>query len=296
MSPQPWPAAHGRPLLGANGTEAMTLLLDQGGGDLVDYLKVGPFMGRPAIAALADRHALLLHLDDTLSAHPPLDPPIMKAIADWVALTGTPWASEHIAFDIAGIPIREALRPQPAGRALSRAQALENIVTNARALAATLPVPLILENVPLYPNRAHLHVAAPDFVAEVLARTGFGLLLDLAHARVTASLLGLDMHAYLEALPLERVVELHLSGPRPVRSMAPERQAAVYENAATIADVLPFGPESLVDVHELMAEEDYALLAWTLERARPRAISLEYYRDAAALRVQLERLNAMLGR
>lgn len=293
--PQPWPQTAHRPLLGANGTEAMAVLLEKGADHLVDYQKVGPFMGEEAVMALSARFPLLLHLDDTLSVHRPPTQPLLERLQAWVRLTGTPWTSEHIAYGVAGADLESATRPWPFSASLSRETALANIVRNARTLAAALPVSLLLENIPLYPNVAHLHVCEPEFITEVLNLTDCGLLLDLAHARVTASVLGMDVHAYLEALPLERVVELHLSGPRPVGSLSPERRQRFWLNACTVIDRLTFSDGCLVDAHEPMQEADYALLAWTLARCQPQAISLEYYRDPSALREQLERLGAMIG-
>jgi uncharacterized protein (UPF0276 family) len=157
-------------------------------------------------------------------------------------------------------------------------------------------VPLLLENIPLFPNLAHMHVCEPAFVREVLAASGCDLLLDLAHARVAADVLHWDVHDYLAALPLDRVVEIHLSGPRPLAELDARRQALVRENARSVAHMVSFGDENLVDAHEPLREADYALLEWTLGRCTPRAVSLEYFRDPAALREQLRRLAALVGR
>lgn len=291
-----WPADAGRPLLGANGTSAMRSLLEAGESHLVDYLKVGPFMGRPIIAELAARYPLLLHLDDTLSGHGLPSPEMVGRLSDWIALTGTPWTSEHIGFSVANVDLDGALITQAASDLLPREQALANIVRNARHLAAHLPVPLLLENLPLFPNLAHMFICEPDFVAEVIEETGCGLLLDLAHARVTADILGYAVEDYLSRLPLARVVEIHLSGPRPHRELDARRQALVSENARSVAHLLSFDGHNLVDAHEPLQEVDYALLEWTLARTEPRAISLEYFRDPTLLRGQLLRLGKLLGR
>ena len=270
-------------------------LLDRGFADLADYFKVGPFMGRETIAGLAANHPLLLHLDDSLSGPVPSDQTVDRII-DLVELTRTPWTSEHIGFGVPGVTLDEALITQAASSLLSRDQALDNIVRYARALAVRLPVPLLLENIPYFPNLAHVHVCEADFVSSVLHETGCGLLLDLAHARASADVLGLDVREYLSALPLGRAVELHLSGPRPLAELDMRRQRLVRENAASIADRIDFGEHNLVDAHEAMQQEDYDLLNWVLDRTKPRAISLEYFRAPEPLREQLVRLGEILGR
>jgi hypothetical protein len=107
-----------------------------------------------------------------------------------------------------------------------------------------------------------------------------GLLLDLAHARIAAHNRGEDVCAYLSALPLERVREIHVCGPGPDRSGV------------------------LQDEHQEMGEEDYALLDWTLERTHPLVVTLEYggtgshfewRSDLATLERQLTRLREGRG-
>jgi len=99
-------------------------------------------------------------------------------------------------------------------------------------------------------------------------------LLDTAHLRVTASWQGADPFAMLDALPLHRLRELHLSSPRPIAS----------EDGR------------LDDIHETLEEIDYALLDGVLSRRRPSAIVLEYRRDPLLLRRQLQSLGRRIGR
>ena len=98
---------------------------------------------------------------------------------------------------------------------------------------------------------------ARDRIAEALLETGCDMLLDLSHSRVSGGLLGLPDEEYLFRLPLGRVVEVHVSGPRPKDGI-------------------------LRDMHEPMGEEDYALLGWLLRRTHVEAVTLEYWKDAGA--------------
>jgi uncharacterized protein (UPF0276 family) len=292
----PWPSFGSRPLLGTNGTEAMMALLDQGGGSLVDYLKVGPFMGQQVVAELARRWPLMLHLDDTLSSHALPSAEMIQRIGDWIVLTDSPWTSEHIGFSVADADLDSALITQPVSALLPREVALANIVRNGRALAAQLSVPLLLENIPLFPNLAHMFVCEPDFVAEVIEATGCDLLLDIAHARCSADVLGIEIHDYLSRLPLERTVEIHLSGPRLCRELDRRRHDLVIDNATSVTHIVPFSEDNLIDAHMPMQDVDYVLLEWALMRTEPRAVSLEYFREPEPLREQLERLAKILGR
>ena len=75
--------------------------------------------------------------------------------------------------------------------------------------------------------------------------------------------------SYVLSLPLHRVRQLHVSGPR-------MRQGR------------------LVDVHESMQEPDYEVLSFVLERAQPQVVTLEYIRTREALQEQLVRLRGVL--
>jgi len=80
-----------------------------------------------------------------------------------------------------------------------------------------------------------------------------------------------DPHDYIAALPLERLVEVHVSG-------------------TSLRD------GQMVDSHEPLADEDADLLSWLLARSAPQVVTLEYARDVEALPDQIRRLRRLLGR
>ncbi len=235
-----------------------------------DYLEVaGPLADEAATRAPGRR--LLLHnsVFDWSLGHPAAltQRDVMVRTRHTLAITHAPWLSIHLGFSTAQVGFDGVM--QARSPVLARDELLGRVCRNVRALARAIPVPLLLENLDYCPGGAYEHVCAPDFIAAVIAETGAGLLLDLAHAQVSAAGLGLPITDYLDHLPLERVCQLHVSGPRRRDGM-------------------------LTDAHEPLSEEDYALLERVLRQTRPRALTLEYGRDAAALREQLVRLRPML--
>jgi len=290
-----WQASDSRTLLGTNGTEAMAVMLAETKAYLVDYLKVGPFMGRQAIAALSC-YPMLLHLDDSPSSHQPLSDDQLDRVKSYVAQSATPWTSAHIGFGVADVSLDDALITQPSSALLDRSVALENISRNARQMRDAISVPLLLENLPLFPNHAHLHICEPEFISTVISQTDCGLLLDLADARVSADILGLSATEYMLMLPMDRLVEIHISGPRRLDELDETRRETVQRNALSVSDHVDIRSDSLVDAHEPIRREDLELLSGVLDRVRPRAVSLEYYRDARLLEVQLGALNELLAR
>lgn len=178
------------------------------------------------------------------------------AIAAMASALRTPWIGEHLAFlsaatleDPASKPantLTYTICPQ-----LSMA-VVERVAANIAALQPQLPAPLILENPPQYFTVPGSTMSMSEFVASVLERSQAGLLLDLTHFLITSLNMGSDPVMELERLPLERVVEVHISGL--------SRQSGVYW-----------------DDHSLLAPPAvFDLLERTLKRARPRALTFEY--------------------
>ena len=71
---------------------------------------------------------------------------------------------------------------------------------------------LLIENVSAYVAFEHSRLAEWEFLAEVVARSGCALLLDVNNVYVNSQNLGVDADAYLAGLPPGSVREIHLAG------------------------------------------------------------------------------------
>lgn len=70
-----------------------------------------------------------------------------------------------------------------------------------------------LEHYPWTHANDHIRPAVdPSIFSQVILDTGCMFLLDIAHARITADTLGVDVKDYICALPLDRLVEMHITG------------------------------------------------------------------------------------
>jgi uncharacterized protein (UPF0276 family) len=197
-------------------------------------------------------------------------PGATSRIAAYVRCTGSPWVSMHLAMWLPGtvwLMLRRGWRmPLPDTR-----RAVRRLVRQVKRLTACSRVSVFLENVEPLPFQGYEFEVQPPLIADVLQEADCGFVLDISHARVAASALSLDVRGYLQSLPLERVQQVHVSGPR-------------LRNGR------------LVDVHESLQEVDYELLDFVLARTQPQVVTLEYIRERQALREQLVRLRGMLGR
>lgn len=129
--------------------------------------------------------------------------------------------------------------------------------SNIKLWKEKLKVKLLIENVPYTPYyeknnpKVIKHSVSPKLISELCNENNIGLLLDIAHAKVAASGLGISLKEYLQSLPLDRVKEIHTVGTRNT-------------------DV------GLRDNHLEMVEEDYEALEYVLTISSPEIVTLEY--------------------
>ena len=119
---------------------------------------------------------------------------------------------ELFSFDL-GPAARRRAGPFPSSRPLSAAALSRHTEAALKFVRRHYKGPLAAENYNYYPTGLYGPVTEPDFIRFHLEEFDLGLVLDLAHALVTAHNLGLAADAYLAALPLERTAEIHLSRP-----------------------------------------------------------------------------------
>jgi uncharacterized protein (UPF0276 family) len=73
---------------------------------------------------------------------------------------------------------------------------------------------VITENIPLpeHGKKYMRPVATPAFFHRLTAETGCGMLLDLAHAAITAQSLKTDPYVFFSEFPIRRLKEIHITG------------------------------------------------------------------------------------
>ncbi|HEU4440287.1 MAG TPA: DUF692 domain-containing protein [Methylomirabilota bacterium] len=115
--------------------------------------------------------------------------------------------SEHLSWSTVGGTYLNHLLPLPYTE-----ETLDVVVAHVREAQDVLGRRLLVENPSSYLRFRHSSIAEPHFLAELVRRTGCGLLCDINNVYVSAWNLGLDAEAYLDALPAGAVGEIHLAG------------------------------------------------------------------------------------
>lgn len=264
------------------------LQIDSG---LIDYVEV-PFellLHTPQVLDGLDLPVVLHCASLSVAGNLPPDPAVVAKLQSWTETTRTPWVGEHLAFvAMAGTSERPGTHPEfappvdaAAGDGLYNvsytvspqfsAEILERVSSALDRWETRLGCPLILENGPVYFGMPGSSMSQAEFIAALCRRRpATRLLLDLAHLTCTAANTGEDPHTLLDSLPLERVVEVHLSGARS------EAGVTWDDHAAPISPLL------------------FELFDRLLRRVRPQAVTIEYNWDPDfprdVLRADLDRV------
>lgn len=163
--------------------------------------------GQQLLRTLRESFVLVTHgLEMSIGSYAPLDTDYVDAVAAVADAVDAPWVSDHLCFTREeGIELHELA---PVLRTQERAKA---VAARAQQVQERLGRPFLLENISYYVDFPS-EMSEPEFITAVLADCDCGLLLDLNNLAVNAVNHGFDPYAHLDALPLERVVQVHLAG------------------------------------------------------------------------------------
>jgi hypothetical protein len=264
-------------------SRAAATLIDELSDDL-DYAEY-PYellVSDAAIAERACRDSAILHCASmSLASGDAPTVALLSSVADLAGRMSSPWIGEHLAFVAARLPDGaspgDGLR-YDIGFAVSPAmnpQTVDNVVSAVTDAGSVLEQPLVIENSPIYLSMPGSTMSQGQVLTEICQQTGAGVLLDLAHLLITCDTLALDAMEALRRFPLERVVEVHLSG-------VTRRSGVLWDDHA----VLP-------------ADAEYDLLGAVLDEAPVKAVTHEYNwaprLSAGAVRRQIDRTRDLVG-
>ena len=136
-----------------------------------------------------------------------LDAAHLKRVAECAARLEPGLISEHLSFSRVDGTYYADLLPLPLTE-----EALTVVCRNVDAAQDALKRHLLIENPSTYLQFRHSTIPEWQFLAEVAARTGCGILCDVNNIYVSACNHGWDALAYLNGLPPETIGEIHLAG------------------------------------------------------------------------------------
>jgi uncharacterized protein (UPF0276 family) len=226
-----------------------------------NYLAHSPALG--TLERLREDYEVSVHaVGLSLGSVDGLDEVHLDRVATLIRQLEPALVSDHLAWSVAGGRYFNDLLPLPYTE-----EALGVVEHNVHRLQERLGRQVLVENPSCYLAFAHSTLSEPAFLAELVRRTGCGLLLDANNIVVTAHNLRLDLGTWLDGLPVTAVGQYHLAG-----------------HAVNDAD----GETVLIDDHgSRVGEGVWALFDEIVQRYGPRPTLVEWDTDLPALDVLL---------
>lgn len=220
----------------------------------------GPF--HHYLGLIRKHYALSLHgVGLSIGGEGPLDHAHLARLAALVERYQPHSFSEHLAWSSHGPVFLNDLLPLAYDDAT-----LKRVCEHIDQVQSTLKRRMLLENPSTYLLFQHSSLDETDFISEVIQRTGCGLLLDVNNVYVSCINHQQDPLAYLNALPLHSVGEIHLAG--------------FAEDADSLGDRL------LIDDHGAPVDNAvWQLYQQALQRTGPVATLIERDNDVPAFSV-----------
>jgi uncharacterized protein len=158
--------------------------------------------------AIAERYALSIHgVGLSIGGEAPLNAEHLARLKALLQRHPAASFSEHLAWSSHGLNHYNDLLPVTYTR-----DSLQRVCEHIDQVQSTLGRTMLLENPSTYVQWAANDMSETDFLCQTLQRTGCGLLLDINNVVVSCTNHGWNPVAYVRALPLERVGEIHLAG------------------------------------------------------------------------------------
>ena len=135
------------------------------------------------------------------------DPEHLDRLLGLLRRVNPPWFSDHLCFT--GVPGHRVhdLLPVPYTPDMR-----DHLVSRIQAIQDRAGIPFAIENVSSYASYRASVMPEWAFLAEVAERADCAILLDVNNVYVSSVNHGFDPMDYLDAVPPDRVVQIHLAG------------------------------------------------------------------------------------
>jgi len=166
--------------------------------------------GRPArvLDQILDQYQVIQHgVSLYLGNADPFDKEHLRRLKRLVQRTKTPWLSDHLCWGSVDGSFSHDLLPMP-----YTWEAVRTAADKIRYLQDTLGIPVAVENVSSYAEFHASEMNEWEFLNEVVDRADCGILLDVNNIYVSSVNHSFDPHVYVDAIPAERVAQIHIAG------------------------------------------------------------------------------------
>jgi uncharacterized protein (UPF0276 family) len=172
-----------------------------------NYMDTG---GKPRrnLSRIAEQYPIVMHgVSLSIGTVDPLNSEYLKKLKMLIDEVNPAWVSDHLCWTGVAHKNMHDLLPVPYTE-----EALKHIVQRIREVQDFLERPIALENPSTYLEFKSSSMPEAEFIARMAEESGCNVLLDVNNVYVTCYNHRQDAKAYLDSLPLHRVIQIHLSG------------------------------------------------------------------------------------
>jgi uncharacterized protein len=137
----------------------------------------------------------------------PLDSEHLRRLKTLVRRTKTPWLSDHLCWGSVDGRYTHDLLPMP-----YTWEAVAVTAQKIRQVQDYTEVPVVVENVSSYAEYHVSEMSEWEFLTEVVEKADCGILLDVNNIYVSSQNHNFDPLSYVNAVPAERVAQIHVAG------------------------------------------------------------------------------------
>ncbi|WP_457795689.1 MNIO family bufferin maturase [Methylocystis sp. S23] len=158
-------------------------------------------------AVRADYPVVMHGVSMSLASTDPLDFDYLAQLKALIERVAPAWVSDHVAWTgVHGLTLHDLL-PIP-----YTCESLAHIVERICRVQDYLKRRLVVENASTYVSFSASEMSEQEFVKEMAERADCLLLLDVNNVFVSSFNHGFDPVAFIDAVPVERVVQFHMAG------------------------------------------------------------------------------------
>lgn len=166
--------------------------------------------GRPrqVLKQIAERYPVVMHgVSLSIGSTDPLNFEYLKSLKTLAGEVKPAWISDHLCWTGVLSTNSHDLLPLPLNE-----ESLKHVCDRVKQVQDYLERPIIIENPSTYASFKHSTISEWAFLKSMTEETGCGLLLDVNNVYVSSFNNDFDPVEYIEALPHNKIVQMHLAG------------------------------------------------------------------------------------
>lgn len=163
---------------------------------------------RHILSQIAEKYPIVMHgVSLSIGSTDPLNKDYLNSLKELASEVQPAWISDHLCWTgVLGTNTHDLL-PLPLHE-----ESLKHVISRIQYVQEFLGRPLILENPSTYLRFNDSTIPEAEFLKALVSQTGCGLLLDVNNTYVSCFNSGEDPIAYIESLPHEAIVQIHIAG------------------------------------------------------------------------------------